>query len=107
MFISVTVIAKQNLVGIRGSVDIKKDKQYSMVLQLGSTKYPKKVMYGPLASIRTPEKEIVSFGGTFGRYFGKGVDAKLVLDIVDQKQTTLKGIDGIISVFIDLICIFN
>ncbi|KAL4235950.1 hypothetical protein ACF0H5_004338 [Mactra antiquata] len=87
----VTLLNKPALAGIQGSLDLAKDKQYSIDFTLGSTRYPKKVIFKPLASVRTPEKEVVSFGGTFGQYFGKGVDSNLVLDIDGLKQTSLKG----------------
>jgi len=79
------------LIGVQGSFEMEKGKQYSFETKVNIKGYPKKATFTPFVSVRTPTEEKLSFGGSVGVTYGSKVAVKLVLDKIVANKVQLEG----------------
>lgn len=89
--ISVSVQNKKTIRSLMGGISFQKGKEYSAVARVQTSGTAKAIKYRPNVSIRTPEKEVIAFGGTAEYRRGKAALIDLTLSKIVSKDIKFFG----------------
>ena len=82
---------KKTIRSLEGGISFTKGKEYSFEARIQTTGTAKAIKYRPHLSVRTPQKEVVAFGGTADLRRGKSIAVDLTLSKIVAKDIKLDG----------------
>jgi uncharacterized protein YegL len=87
----VNFVQKRVVVIGKASISFEKKKEYVIESRVQKYATAKAARYRPYLSIKTPEKELVSFGGSAEYKKGKAIKVDLTVDRIVSKPIKLSG----------------